>query len=186
MESVKDRLQKLMISRGITQADISRDTGISKASISSYLSGRKNPKQDKIYKIATRYQVDPAWLSGFDVPMEKKPEVKSKIGDYIRTHRELIGMTQAELGLMLDPPLNSSVVNMWERGEMVSIQASHIQQLAELFGVPMIELIQLRQDAELDGRLTEIYSTLNENSRERLLQYAKVLLDLQNGGGQNV
>lgn len=170
MESVKDRLQKLMISRGITQADISRDTGISKASISSYLSGRKNPKQDKIYKIATRYQVDPAWLSGFDVPMESSAKMP------VKKYREQIGMTQEELGLMLNPHLTKDTIISWENGAYIS--PDYLIQLSDLFSVPAAAL-------QVTIEIEDVYSRLNDSSREKLLKYAKVLQQLQRGDGPN-
>lgn len=66
MVDVRDRLYELMSEKDLRQSDISRVTGISKSLISDYLAGRKIPKQDKIYKIATAFKVDPVWLAGFD------------------------------------------------------------------------------------------------------------------------
>lgn len=66
MVEVRDRLYELMSRYDLRQSDISRATGISKSLISDYLAGRKIPKQDKIFKIATTYKVDPVWLAGFD------------------------------------------------------------------------------------------------------------------------
>lgn len=67
-----DRLKELMRIKGCSQSDISRSTGISASSISHYVNGHWEGKQDVIYAIATIYGIDEAWLMGYDVPMEKK------------------------------------------------------------------------------------------------------------------
>ena len=40
--------------------------------MSEYVNGLYDPKQDKIYIMAQALSVDPVWLMGFDVPMEKE------------------------------------------------------------------------------------------------------------------
>lgn len=67
--STSDRLQEALNFRNMKQADLSRLTGIDKASISLYLKGKYAPKGDKLYKIALALGVSPQWLSGFNVPM---------------------------------------------------------------------------------------------------------------------
>ncbi|MBP1040408.1 helix-turn-helix domain-containing protein [Vagococcus sp. BWB3-3] len=58
--------------RNIKAIDLSYKTGIGKSSISQWLSGKYEAKQDKIYILAKVLNVDEAWLMGLDVPMEKK------------------------------------------------------------------------------------------------------------------
>lgn len=69
MVSISDRLKELMNVYNISQADICKATGIPKSSLSMYLEGTRFPKQDKIVKISEKYNVNPTWLNGFDVPM---------------------------------------------------------------------------------------------------------------------
>lgn len=57
--------------RGKKQIDLSRETEIDKGSISNYLSGRYEPKQEAIYKFAMVLDVSEMWLCGYDVPMER-------------------------------------------------------------------------------------------------------------------
>lgn len=59
-----ERMKLTMREKQITQAELSKRTGIRASSISDYLNNRYEPKQDKIYLIAEALQVDPAWLSG--------------------------------------------------------------------------------------------------------------------------
>ena len=71
-----DRLREAMTARGKKQADIVRATGLDRASISSYLSGKYEPKQTAINKIAVALNVSEMWLWGYDVPMERTAEQK--------------------------------------------------------------------------------------------------------------
>ena len=69
--NVADRLREAMYKVGKSQADLSRETGISKATLSRYLSGQFEPKQIAINKLAIALNVAEMWLWGCDVPMER-------------------------------------------------------------------------------------------------------------------
>lgn len=71
MKTSKKRIAEAMMIRGMKQSDLTKMTGISKGAISSYLSGRYEPKQDGIYALAKALDVNEAWLMGYDVPMER-------------------------------------------------------------------------------------------------------------------
>lgn len=77
--STKDRLKETMRLRGKTQADLVRDTGLNRGTISRYLSGEVEPRQNAAYKLANALNVSVTWLWGYDVPMEKNEEQK-KVG----------------------------------------------------------------------------------------------------------
>ena len=66
------RIRKALSIRNMRQADLCEKANISKSTLSEYLSGRYVPKQDKIFLISKALTVDPVWLMGYDVPMEKK------------------------------------------------------------------------------------------------------------------
>lgn len=72
-----DRLREAMTARGKKQVDLVRETGIDKGSISNYLSGRYEPKQEAIYKLAKALDVSEMWLWGYDVPQERPKEQKN-------------------------------------------------------------------------------------------------------------
>lgn len=55
-----EQFAKLCIERGIKPVQVSRDTGVSTATLSSWKAGRYTPKADKMMKLA-KY---------FDVPVE--------------------------------------------------------------------------------------------------------------------
>lgn len=67
-----ERLQELMRTLGIKQIDIANRTGIHKSVISLYVNGDRLPRQDKIAVICDAYNIDPAWLMGYEVPMQKQ------------------------------------------------------------------------------------------------------------------
>ena len=61
--------------RGMKQAELCRLAKVPKGSLSLYLSGAYEPKQNRIYDIAKVLNVDEAWLMGYDVPMERKKQL---------------------------------------------------------------------------------------------------------------
>ena len=70
VEPCSVRIQKALSIRNMRQSDLCEKTGISKSTLSEYLSGRYLPKQDKTFLIAKALNVDSVWLMGYDVPME--------------------------------------------------------------------------------------------------------------------
>lgn len=70
-----ERLRTLMREKDITQAELSRLTGIRASSISDWLKGKYTPKQDKIALLADALHVTPAWLLGYGTDEDKKPKV---------------------------------------------------------------------------------------------------------------
>lgn len=70
-EKCSVRLAKALAIRGMKQHELCEKTKIPKSAISQYLSGLFEPKQDRLHIIAQALDVDPVWLMGFDVPMEK-------------------------------------------------------------------------------------------------------------------
>lgn len=71
VSATPDRLREAMDLSGKKQVDLVRITGIDKGSISNYLSGRYEPKQEAIYKLAMALDVSEMWLWGYNVPMER-------------------------------------------------------------------------------------------------------------------
>ncbi len=65
------RFQEIINETGMTVTEISSKADIPKATISRYISGKFEPKQDNLKKIADVLKVSPAWLMGEDVPRKK-------------------------------------------------------------------------------------------------------------------
>lgn len=74
IESCAIRIKKALSIRNMSQSELCRKTKIATSAMSEYLKGLYEPKNDKIYTMASALNVDPVWLMGFDVPME--PENK--------------------------------------------------------------------------------------------------------------
>lgn len=72
-----ERLKVAMKAAKKKQADLTRETGLDKGSISHYVSGRYEPKQDAIYKLAMALDVSEMWLWGYDAPMERPKAQKN-------------------------------------------------------------------------------------------------------------
>jgi len=72
-----DRIREALRLSGKKQIDLSRETGIDKGSISNYIAGRYEPKNEAIYKMALALGVSEMWLWGYDVPMERSKEQKN-------------------------------------------------------------------------------------------------------------
>lgn len=67
----KDRLREAMRDAGMTQSDLARATGLNRATISRYLSGEVEPRQDAAHKLAIALGVAEFWLWGHDVPRDR-------------------------------------------------------------------------------------------------------------------
>lgn len=74
-KTISERICEAMKRLDVKPVELSRRTGISKSSISQYMSGYAAPKSDRIYLIAKALNVSEAWLIGYDEPMEKTPEI---------------------------------------------------------------------------------------------------------------
>lgn len=58
-----DMLRHLMDAKGLTQADLSREAGISRSSVSEVLAGKKTFSRQMIRKLAACFQIDPSVLA---------------------------------------------------------------------------------------------------------------------------
>ena len=76
MNEFQYRLLKVIAERNITASELSKQSGIDKSSLSNYINGVYEPKQDKVFKLARALNVDPGWLMTGEEPAENKfPDV---------------------------------------------------------------------------------------------------------------
>lgn len=73
METFKERLLHAMTLRGFRAADLSKQTGLSKARISQYVNGKFVPKSDAVILMAEALRVSELWLMGKSDDMEAPP-----------------------------------------------------------------------------------------------------------------
>ena len=100
-----NRLKSIMSERKITQSELSKRTGIRQSSISDWLNGCYEPKQDKIYLIAQALGVSPSWLLGYDETTSNQtdgyyvdPET-AEFAEYLRTRPEARLLFSASRGI---------------------------------------------------------------------------------------
>jgi len=72
MATIAQRIREGLALRNLKQVDIVERTGINKGALSSYISGKYQPKQANIALIAGALGVREDWLMGQDVPMERQ------------------------------------------------------------------------------------------------------------------
>ena len=90
IESCATRIKRALSIRNMTQSELCRKTKIATSAMSEYVKGLYDPKQDKIYIMAQALNVDPVWLMGFDVPMEKEDKKISPNEDGSLTEGEMV------------------------------------------------------------------------------------------------
>lgn len=71
-----ERLAEAMKDAGKKQIDLARETGLSHSTVSRYLSGAVEPRQDATHKLAVILNVSELWLWGYDVPKSRTAEQK--------------------------------------------------------------------------------------------------------------
>lgn len=74
ISNTADRLKAAINIKEMKQTELAERTGINKGTLSSYMSGKFEPKQNNLYILAKALNVSEAWLMGYDVPMERKPQ----------------------------------------------------------------------------------------------------------------
>jgi transcriptional regulator with XRE-family HTH domain len=72
VESCGQRIAKALDIKGMKQSELCRLAKVPKSSLSLYLSGAYEPKQNRLYDIAKALNVSEAWLMGYDVQMERQ------------------------------------------------------------------------------------------------------------------
>lgn len=87
--TTSERLKEAMSLRKMKQVDIMRSTGLDRGSVSHYVSGNYEPKNEAIFKMAKALDVNEMWLWGYDVPMERTAEQK-KIQEDAEFHARIL------------------------------------------------------------------------------------------------
>lgn len=69
--TLAERLQEALRLRNMRASELSKITDVPKGAISYYLTGKSEPKTERLYILAVGLGVSEAWLLGYDVPMER-------------------------------------------------------------------------------------------------------------------
>lgn len=93
VDTFSNRLNAAMRIKNIKATELSMKTGIAKSSLSEYINGKYEAKQDGVYLLAKALNVSEAWLMGLDVPMERNLKT-DKLGNPI-VEIPLLGVVKA-------------------------------------------------------------------------------------------
>ena len=77
--SFAQRLRAGLEGSGMTQAELSDKSGISRSSISRYLKGDWEGKPEAVYALAQALGVTVPWLMGYDVPRTEPPKEAAEV-----------------------------------------------------------------------------------------------------------
>ena len=92
IETCGKRIEKALIIRKMKRSDLCRLADVPKSSMSLYLKGAYEPKQDKIHKMATVLNVNEKWLMGYDVLMEREEIASSITGELTDNEKIMLGL----------------------------------------------------------------------------------------------
>lgn len=82
-----ERLKLILLKKNLTQAELSKMTNITASSISDWLKNKYEAKQDKIDIIATKLNINKAWLMGYDVPESPTPPLPKEFIPLTKTKK---------------------------------------------------------------------------------------------------
>ena len=77
MNIFSERLKNALNEKNMKAIELSQKTGISKSSISDWINGRYEAKQDKIFLIAEALDINESYLLGLNVPMNKNKNISN-------------------------------------------------------------------------------------------------------------
>lgn len=78
-----ERIFQLMKNRGLSAYRVSKDTGISQASLADWRKGRSNPKIDKLQKLADYLGVSIQYLTGESNEIDDTQQMQAPNGYYV-------------------------------------------------------------------------------------------------------
>lgn len=78
--SISNRLKEYRDSFGLTLSDLSEKTGIPAQTLNRYELGQRAPKIDVAVQISEALGINPLWLQGYDVCIEKGATLNSESG----------------------------------------------------------------------------------------------------------
>lgn len=103
IESCGTRIRTALKIKGMKQSELCAVADVPKSSLSLYLSGAYEPKQDRVYAMAKALNVSEAWLMGYNVQMERKKEAPTELTEGEMMLLELFRQVPAEQqNLVLD------------------------------------------------------------------------------------
>lgn len=141
--TTSERLKEALSFRNMRQTDLAKATGIDKGSISCYVSGRYEPKNEAICKMAQALSVSEMWLWGYSVPIERS--TAPTLGEIISAYRDECGMSIEDFAKKSG--MSTSYISALEKnkylttGKPVQVTVENIMQAAKAMDVNFVELM---------------------------------------------
>lgn len=106
VSNFSERIAQLIESTGKTQTAVARDFGVSKQTISAWITGQNSPRIPIVYALSYYFNVSIEWLMGFDVPQYgHKDALTQKERQVIAAYRAADDRAQEDaLRTLLDHP----------------------------------------------------------------------------------
>lgn len=133
-----DELVSLRKRKGLSQAELAQQTGLSRSAISMYESGKSEPTLDTFKIFADFYRVDMNTITGqthksnYTIP--EKNGIVVSVGERIKALRTLIGITQEELGACCGA--SKQTIYKYESGVVANIPMDKLEAIAMRLNVP--------------------------------------------------
>lgn len=151
--SLSERLIEAMSLSGKKQIDLSRETGVSRSTISRSVAGEIEPTHTTILKLAAALNVSDLWLYGYDVSPEpasrqiagactNRIASRDTFAENLRYYIKCSQKTQKEIADALG--VSTPTFNDWVNGKKYP-RIDKIDKLADYFGVSKADLIESHQ-----------------------------------------
>lgn len=177
------RLREGLDRQGITQTELAKRSGISKSSISRYVKGDWEGKQEAVYALAQALGVNEAWLMGYDVPPERtamREDLYCTVAQVVENYRERAGFSVEQAAELLK--ISPDELQSRESGTQ-PIEPALLARMAQLYGIPEEELNRAVANELLSGAPRPVCGTtitfdgppLAPAQIEELRQFARFL-----------
>lgn len=133
-QEMKNRIAEALRIRNMKQVELAEKTGLSKASINSWLRHRWQPKQDALLKMAKALDVSEMWLAGYDIPMDRPAEQKKAdvLTDALLSMRDDMNISYSVVRMSNDEDFKDLVIDITKLNN-ANIQRikAYVEQLVE-------------------------------------------------------
>jgi len=111
MVPIKDRIARLIAERcSDNDSEFARCIGVSSTTVGKWRRGETEPSREHKDKICVDYEISPAWLQGFDVPMVPEPTISTSTENALKALRNSDVATAIDILSAHIPPFTSADV----------------------------------------------------------------------------
>lgn len=204
VESFKTRLKEAMDLQTLKPVELAEKCGISKSTVSHYMSGYTEPKSNRLYIMAKVLNVNEAWLMGFDVPMERnsyedqniitfeaKLETAAKLledGGYVVSYSDdeksdiitIINSKHEPVSCMHEYELVNKYESLEQRNMLTAEALAEIDLVAlDKYKAARKEYARLWNIQFFEKKILNPFSQLNDDNKKKSIAYTENLLSNQ-------